>query len=775
MKNFSILFLILLTALNRSLFSQEVQGVRKDIYDSSFTSQDREDLANLIIEFVTPEIIQMHCDYVNQTNGEQTNIHSDFDFLPFHRLYVERLEDWLLEHGHPEFVPLPYWDPSTPAPQEFRTAGPNENGIDPDCLLTSCGEAPAPEIGCNSISFWEPNHELPIYGNEVTSYLALPIQAGSNNDICDWQYSPTSPDENDEEGLTSKIRSPWHNHVHSFMQGVMSNFRSPSAAIFWIWHAYVDDVWKSWECNCPQSETMPYDLYMKDNAFIMQSERDRGEEPNIDNGPMWVSEDIWVRQSNNGFINHMHENPEYHSSGNPNFVYVQIRNRGCIPSPAGEILELYWAKAATALEWPEYWDGTITIPGVPGVDLSGLVGSISLPSIPAGGSYIAEFEWVVPNPEDYEGLGSNPVFWADQPHHFCLLAKFDSNEDPLVTTTNGIYDFVQDNNNVVWKNLSVIDLNPDDIPPPGGGWDDIKIKPGANVLVGDASGNGGTYDIEFTVPKYTKDRKVTEQAEVRVLLDSLLWTKWVSSGMQGGDPSMIRNETNEIIIKKDTFSIKGLPFSPHERHLVNVRFNFLTKELTGQEYFEYDVIQRESATQKAVGGERFALHIPVRDLFFADAGQDREIFKGESTELNAFEINEEATYKWFDSNGKNLLHTGRIFMVNPDKTEHYKLEVMSLKDGAVDYDEVTVFVKPFRIKSIAPNPVQDNMQIIYDAEEALSASLNIYQPYGNSYGFSLDPQQTTVNINTSTWAPGYYTVLLICDGVAVESKNLIVE
>ena len=37
--------------------------VRPDIF--SFTPAQRTELANLIITFVTPEILQMHCDYTN--------------------------------------------------------------------------------------------------------------------------------------------------------------------------------------------------------------------------------------------------------------------------------------------------------------------------------------------------------------------------------------------------------------------------------------------------------------------------------------------------------------------------------------------------------------------------------------------------------------------------------------------------------------------------------------------------------------------------------------
>lgn len=711
-------------------------------------------------------------------NDAGYDIHDDFNFLPFHRLYLEKLEDWLLEQGYPQYVPLPKWTGLVPPPLEFRTAGPNGDGISPACGTTSCANAPSPSnpntCAQASLSVWQ-NHTV-----AMPPFLTLNPSSGNN--LCDWDLIPaTFTQVNDQSGsippnysISNRIEVPWHNFGHTgFTSSVMLNFRSPAAAIFWLWHAAVDDKWKEWECNCPQSTTLPYDLYMKDNDFVVSHFRDRGEEPTIDDGPMWVSKDIWVRQQNDGLTNHTHQNPEY-STQDPNYVYVQIRNRGCVASAPGETLEVYWAKAGTALEWDDYWDGTVGIPSAPNTDLSGLVGTVTLPSIEPGDSYIAELSWVVPDPDDYVGLGSDPVFWADQPHHFCLAAKFESQDDPLVVNTTSMYDFTQGNNNVVWKNISIVDLDPNNIAPPGGGWDDIKIKPGANILVGDATGEGGTYDLEFTIPDHIQGNAVTEEAEIRVKLDKPLWDIWKANGFQGENVGKLRRENQEIIITAEKAVIKNLPFAAHERYLVNVRFNFLTEELTGQEFFEYDVNQKESSTGKLVGGERYELHVPVRELFFADAGPDKEILKGESTDLNAYEVGEEATYKWFSPEGK-LLFEGKDITVSPEITTQYKLEVMAERDGAVDYDEVTVSVKPYYISTIAPNPVQDNMQVNYMAEGASSAYLMITQPYGNTYNQILDTQQTTQNINTSQWSTGYYVVVLVCDGEAMDSKNIIVE
>lgn len=106
------------------------------------------------------------------------------------------------------------------------------------------------------------------------------------------------------------------------------------------------------------------DLYIKDTP------NDIGAEPNSDTGPMWVSEDIWVRRSPDPnyqatpFPEAMpswtplpHQDPEYRDPifGVPNYVYVRIRNKGTSASTGTERLKVYWAKASTGLAWDNQW------------------------------------------------------------------------------------------------------------------------------------------------------------------------------------------------------------------------------------------------------------------------------------------------------------------------------------------------------------------------------------------------------------------------------------
>lgn len=751
--------------------------VRPDIMDPQFSSQDRTDLANLIMDFVTPEILQMHCDYVAQSNGQQTDIHSDYDFLPFHRMYLEKLEDYLLEQGRPEFVPLPKWSPATPAPIEFQTAGPFGNGIDPDCGSTDCHNGVIldvngdqdPSYNCADIINWNPNISLP-------PFLSLPIQSGSNNDICELNFSPVVPGGVDGSGLSSRIENPWHNPVHGAMGGAMGFFTSPSAVIFWIWHAYVDDVWKSWECNCPQSTTNPVDLYMKDNDYVILNIRDRGEEPDIDMGPMWESKDIWVRQQQDGFTNHENENAEYYANpSNFNYVYVQVRNRGCVASAPNESLKVYWSKAGTALSYPSYWNGSQTTSN--GDPVGDIIATVSLPSIPPGESYIAEVPWQPVNPALYVNTDNtnDPLFWISdpQPHHFCLLARVESSNDPInYTNGSNLQEYARQNNNVVWKNISVVDFDPNNIGG-GGGWIDDKVI-GATVMVGDAWGTGGKYDFEFANPEYYKGNPVTAEAEVKITLSPNVWQKWEDGGFQSENIQIVREERYQILVTGNPALLKNLSFQPNERNLVNVGFNFLAKQLSGQKLFDYRFIQRSHSDQKILGGETYHINIPGRPGFYADAGPDKTISQGESADLNAYPIGESAIFNWYSPSGE-LIYTGQDLTVSPDITKQYKLEVIATLDGVKDYDDVIVKVKEFEITGMSPNPATDMVTINYKAENATSAYLMIMMPYGSSSNHIIDVSQAQTTINVSNYQTGAYSVILVCNGQAADTQTLIVQ
>ena len=168
MKNLYFLLLLFNTiALN--VLSQ----VRQDLI-ADFTPAERDTLVGLMQQYITSDIVELHCNFRNLTGNNDLQIHDDFNFLPFHRAYMEGMEDFFILNGHPEFVPLPSWDPNTPTPTEFRL-------VDADCMSTDCNinVSGGPSNYCETPTDWDPKINR-------NNYSEL-------NDLCAYQYNPPSP------------------------------------------------------------------------------------------------------------------------------------------------------------------------------------------------------------------------------------------------------------------------------------------------------------------------------------------------------------------------------------------------------------------------------------------------------------------------------------------------------------------------------------------------------------------------------------------------------
>jgi hypothetical protein len=153
---------------------------------------------------------------------------------------------------------------------------------------------------------------------------------------------------------------------------------------------------------------------------------DTGVEPNPVASPMWTSPDIWVRNSNDGGLTH--QNPEF---GQTNYIYGFIRNRGTVTAQNLPV-SLYVANASTGLSWPAQWT---------------FVGTAIVPSLAPGATATVVVPW---NPT---GVG-----------HFCLVSRIVSAQDPMTFPEGtNISLNTQNNNNIVWRNVNIVNLTG---PPP---------------------------------------------------------------------------------------------------------------------------------------------------------------------------------------------------------------------------------------------------------------------------------------------------------------------
>lgn len=487
------------------------------------------------------------------------------------------------------------------------------------------------------------------------------------------------------------------------------------------------------------------------DLMVRNSETDDGAEPDTTTEYLWNSPDIWVRTQNDGRNVQEHQNPEY-DPNNPNYVYVRVTNNSCVTSSGNDILKLYWAKANTSLFWDDYWTGDIFINGV---SMGDEVAALNIPVLEPGQEAIIEFEWNVPNPQNYVGINPNP--W-----HFCLLSRIESTSDPMTfPEVSALPQNVRNNNNIAWKNTTVVDIFPN-----------TPSQIGAVVGVSNPFPTIKAFDLQFVIGTNEPGQAIYDEAEVSVEMDDVLYDAWVRGGMQGQNFASSGLATKKRIATGNNMTFSNILFNPKEIGTVYVSFNFLTAQLTEKRDFVYHAIQRDAVTNEIIGGETYEVHKRPRVVFEAEAGADEEIQKNESITISASQINEAAVYNWYDPEG-NLIYTGTDLTVSPEVTKTYKLEIIADTDGYKDYDQVEITVNPYSLESLIPNPSTSNVIVNYSADGANSAYLMVVSTVtGISNNYILDVAETAININVSGYAPGLYSVALVCDGEIVASKNL---
>lgn len=324
------------------------------------------------------------------------------------------------------------------------------------------------------------------------------------------------------------------------------------------------------------------------DIFIQDTPNDTGIEINPDGGPMWVSNDIWVRRTNDGGL--IHENPEY-ATLNPNYVYVRIHGRGCTPV-TDATLRVYFSKASTGLQWNTAWDNYfITQFGVPVLAGDEITSApISIPSLDPGEEVIIGVPWFPPNPADFES----------EIHHFCLLARIESAQDPMfIAETTDINGNTRNNNNIAWKNVSVFNNDPNDLTGPG-----VFVR----------NDNKEEVENEIILADATPGQNIPlcKRGEIYITLSPALYEIWDRGGRQGEGFKDL-GEKGRLLVNCEKFRLGGLKLKPGESYLVNVLF----KPYKGTGNCAFDLIQNEVYDREkkvVVGGERFEYNLPQRGV-----------------------------------------------------------------------------------------------------------------------------------------------------------------
>jgi len=236
--------------LNRSVVQStntvtECLGYRPDI--NTFSNEDVELLISLIIDYVTKDlnpnydpaehpalkydIVAIHSNY----GGNSSAWHSDDEmFFSWHRDYIRGLEEYLLDRSYSQFVPLPAWNPINAVPAPF---------LEPEAMVEEVYNTPfeyKDENGMTTSIFQMPLQQ--VQPGTLEMYTVDDMTCSQFPDIDEFAGFIRA---NDVQGFTS------HNAVHVALGGAMIEVQTASAAaIFWLFHAYVDDIYYCYQSYC---------------------------------------------------------------------------------------------------------------------------------------------------------------------------------------------------------------------------------------------------------------------------------------------------------------------------------------------------------------------------------------------------------------------------------------------------------------------------------------------------------------------------------------------
>jgi len=576
-----------LLCLSTNTLSAQCDGRRPDINDD-FTSAERIELRNLIMEYLNsqtnndfpafPEtqytIVGIHSGFAGQVQSAGGWHNYQEEFLTWHRAYIQGLENFLVNKGATQFVPLPAWHNINEIPDEFF----NDEGSD----------------GVNSVL---PSTDgFPSLGNQG------PFGTGAT-DFSDFDENLNCNSWTDIDDYASDLEGGPHDNTHGSISGSMGNVRDASgAAIFWLFHAYVDDLYYCYQTNCQSLES---DVWMKDDA------NDDGTEPNpVDIfylSPDIFSADGWI--DGGGGLNIQQNNGEAVT------IAVRVRNRGDIPNEngVGEI-KLYWAHASTGLGWPAPFDGSDLLNCPNPEPAGGFIASQPLRSVNENyvdvfdvdndGDFsetledytIYYFEWMPPDPDNYVGC-----FGDDWQHrHFCIMARIEEPDGMTFPETGNYWENIRNNNNIVLRNIALWGNGiPGGIAPPDPPEDCILVGNYTPVTMNNAR-------FEITFPE-AGDVAMLNNVELRIKFSPELHGKWETGGELGaGVTEEVINGEKWVRFQQANAKIEGFSFAPYEIAEGCVSIEPIDTNNT-EGFYNFDI--RQYSGNVMIGGERFEVDL----------------------------------------------------------------------------------------------------------------------------------------------------------------------
>ena len=476
------------------------------------------------------------------------------------------------------------------------------------------------------------------------------------------------------------------------------------------------------------------DSYIKDNLA------DIGTEPNNTTNILWNSPNIWLRNSPDSGTTHQN------AVSGVNYVYVKVQNKGCVASNPKDRVEIYQTVNTWGLE--ELYS-----------DIENL-GYMPIPVLQPGEEKII----MIPITPIFN-TGHSPLISSASINLIAQIVPLVETTTPVITMANYLT-LAKNHNNIAVK--SCVKVFPNNNNVSAEAYKTINL-PISNLNVAQNS------KIELIEEKFDDEKAMSEEAEIKLTLNEDLLDAFENSGSATTNLSILNSDSDKLLTNQYA-AINSVFVSNETKGAVNLKYNFLTDEITSKTNYTYHLIQRNADTNEILNATAIEIEKNQRPLFEALAN-DVEKDRTETITISAQQISEAAIYNWYDTSG-NLVFTGKDLTISSEVAEKYKLEVIATTDGFKDYAEVEVTLKPSVLSIIAPNPATNAITVGYKINEGGSAYLMILGSYattGASNNYILDINNSETTIDISNYTNGFYTVALVVNGEIVDAKTLIKE
>lgn len=295
-------------------------------------------------------------------------------------------------------------------------------------------------------------------------------------------------------------------------------------------------------------------LYCGPDVWSKDKSVDTGNEPDSATAGMnmWESTDIWnTVASSTGTV---HQNPEF---GQSNYMHVRLRNRG-LAQGSGPVT-IYVANASSGLSWPGSWT---------------TIGTFNTGLINPGSTLDVVMPW---NPA---GVG-----------HYCILVRY-TGEPMTYTETWDVNYNTRYNNNIVWRNMNVVDLVT------GPQVAQFILR---NILTHDSAAILELSDAMVGTAPFMKYGKL------QVTLPSELYTAWLNN--RGTVTGMTEAGNGVFNVTSQDAAFYNMPLKAGAEYAIKLQFS---ASVPTTESFQIEAVQFDADRKDSIGGVTYEIKMPTK-------------------------------------------------------------------------------------------------------------------------------------------------------------------